>query len=601
MGPCPAIVCLTASGSGLAKQIAAAIGGEVFGKAGRVGDDVHLFDGFSDHVADLFLAGRPIVGLCAAGILIRAVAPFLADKTTEPPVLCVAEGSKDVVPLLGGHRGANDLARRIADAIDGQTVVTTAGEGAFGLALDNPGPGWALRNPRDAKPVMAALLAGAGASVEGALPFDTAQLKPGDAVRLIATETAVEGDDRTLVYHPKSFCLGVGASRHCPPEELIELAETALAEHRLAEGCLAGVFSVDLKMDEVAVQAVAERFDVPMRFFTADDLERETPRMANPSEIVFAEIGCHGVAEAAALAAAGETGTLVIPKRKSAMGTIALARAPEPLVALAGLERGHLSVVGIGPGEASMRTPQATRAIAAADELVGYGLYIDLLGPTAAGKVQKAFPLGGEEDRCRYALERAGEGHRVALVCSGDAGIYAMAALVYELLDRSETAGGVSAAARRAAVDVIPGVSALQAAAARLGAPMGHDFCAISLSDLLTPREVILQRLEAAASGDFVIAFYNPVSKTRRDLLNVARDILLRHRPGTTPVALATSLGRPEETIRHRTLQTLQVDEVDMLTTVLIGASQTRSFDHAGHRRVYTPRGYAKKLEKGAA
>lgn len=601
MGPRPAIVCLTASGADLAQNIAAAIGGEVFGKAGRVGDDVHEFDRFSDLVADLFVAGRPIIGLCATGILVRAVAPFLADKTAEPPVLCVSEASKDVIPLLGGHRGANDLARRIAAAIAGEAVVTTAGEGAYGLALDDPGPGWVLQNPQDAKPVMAALLAGAGATVEGGLPFCTDQLKAGEAVRLIGTEAPMKGDAQTLVYHPKCFCLGVGASRNCPPDELIELAETALAENGLAEGCLAGVFSVDLKMDEVAVQAVAARFDVPMRFFSAEDLERETPRLANPSDIVFAEIGCHGVAEAAALAAAGETGTLIIPKRKSAMGTVAVARAPAPLVALSGSERGHLTVVGIGPGDAAMRTPQATRAVAAADELVGYGLYIDLLGSAAAGKVQKAFPLGGEEDRCRYALERAGEGQKVALVCSGDAGIYAMAALVYELLDRPEAAGGVSAAARRAAVDVVPGVSALQAAAARLGAPMGHDFCAISLSDLLTPRDVILQRLEAAASGDFVIAFYNPVSKTRRDLLNVARDILLRHRPGATPVALATSLGRPEETIRHRTLETLQVDEVDMLTTVLVGASQTRGFDHAGHRRVYTPRGYAKKLEKGAA
>jgi cobalt-precorrin 5A hydrolase/precorrin-3B C17-methyltransferase len=254
--------------------------------------------------------------------------------------------------------------------------------------------------------------------------------------------------------------------------------------------------------------------------------------------------------------------------------------------------------VGIGPGQSSWRTPEVSRLIAEADELVGYGLYIDLLGPLAAGKPRADFPLGGEEDRCRHALERAGEGRNVALICSGDAGIYAMAALVFELLDRSEK--GVSDAARRVEVICSPGVSALQAAAARAGAPLGHDFCAISLSDLLTPRDDILRRLKAAAEGDFVIAFYNPVSQRRRTLLALARDILLSHRPADTPVLLASSLGRPEEQIRYRRLDALDVDEVDMLTVVLVGSSQSRLVHRGEGPRMFTPRGYAKKAFAGA-
>ena len=229
--------------------------------------------------------------------------------------------------------------------------------------------------------------------------------------------------------------------------------------------------------------------------------------------------------------------------------------------------------------------------------ILGYGLYIDLLGPLAAGKKRSDFPLGGEEARCRYALEQAGQGKNVALICSGDAGIYAMGALVFELLHRSEAEDGVSDAARRAEVICSPGVSALQAAAARAGAPLGHDFCTISLSDLLTPRDDILRRLHAAAEGDFVIAFYNPVSKTRRTLLAKARDILLQHRPADTPVMLATSLGRPEEHLRYRRLDELEVDEVDMLTVVLVGSSNSRLAALGEGPRMFTPRGYARKID----
>jgi cobalt-precorrin 5A hydrolase/precorrin-3B C17-methyltransferase len=235
--------------------------------------------------------------------------------------------------------------------------------------------------------------------------------------------------------------------------------------------------------------------------------------------------------------------------------------------------------------------------VAEAEELVGYGLYIDLLGPLAAGKARSDFPLGGEEARCRYALERAAEGRNVALVCSGDAGIYAMGALVFELLDRGPENEGVCDAARRVEVVCSPGVSALQGAAARAGAPLGHDFCTISLSDLLTPREDIIRRLHAAAEGDFVIAFYNPVSKTRRTLLAEARDILLQHRPAETPVMLASNLGRPEEQVRYRRLDELQVDEVDMLTVVLVGSSNSRLAQLGEGPRMFTPRGYARKID----
>jgi cobalt-precorrin 5A hydrolase/precorrin-3B C17-methyltransferase len=417
-------------------------------------------------------------------------------------------------------------------------------------------------------------------------------------VRLTATTEPVEGDATRLVFHPQSFALGAGCARNCSAGEMAALADRALAQANIAPGAVAGVFSLDLKADEPAVNALARRLGVPLRVFDAATLEAEAPRLENPSDIVFAEVGCHGVAEGAALAGAGPEATLVVEKQKSANATVALARAPAPITELRGRPRGRVSLVGIGPGQADWRTPEASRLIAEANELIGYGLYIDLIGPLATAKPRRDFPLGAEEERCRYALERAGEGHDVALICSGDAGIYAMGALVFELLDRAPDRGSVSDTARRVEVISAPGVSALQAAAARAGAPLGHDFCAISLSDLLTPREDIVRRIKAAAEGDFVIAFYNPVSRRRRTLLAEAREMLLAHRPADTPVLLAANLGRPEETLAYRRLDELQVDEVDMLTVVLVGSSQSKLAQLGEGPRMYTPRGYAKRIDR---
>ncbi|MFY0692671.1 MAG: precorrin-3B C(17)-methyltransferase [Paracoccaceae bacterium] len=591
----PVVVCVSESGAHVGRRIAEALDAPLHGRAGRVGDaDVH-FPNALDHVRDLFASGTPVIGVCASGILIRAVAPMLVDKTAEPPVLSVADDGSVVVPLLGGHRGANRLAAQLARILEAKAAITTAGDVALGIALDAPPAGWRLANPEAAKAAMASILADGAPRIQGENIWDIA---PGTGpVTLLTTEAPHQPEAGELVYHPQRFALGLGCARGCSAEEMWDLVTRSLMAAEIAPQAVAAVTSLDLKADEPAMIETAQRLGVPFRIFTADQLEQEAARLASPSDVVFEEVGCHGVAEGAALALAGSEAELVVPKQKTANATCAVARAPEPIVEMAGRTRGRLSVIGIGPGQSGWRTPEASRLIAEADELVGYGLYIDLLGPLAAGKPRSDFPLGGEEDRCRYALERAGEGRNVALICSGDAGIYAMAALVFELLDRSLEEKGVSDAARRVEVICSPGVSALQGAAARAGAPLGHDFCAISLSDLLTPRAEIVKRLQAAAAGDFVIAFYNPVSRRRRTLLAQARDILLEHRPADTPVMLASSLGRPEEHVRYRALSDLDVDEVDMLTVVLVGSSNSRLAQLGDGPRMYTPRGYARKID----
>jgi cobalt-precorrin 5A hydrolase / precorrin-3B C17-methyltransferase len=246
-------------------------------------------------------------------------------------------------------------------------------------------------------------------------------------------------------------------------------------------------------------------------------------------------------------------------------------------------------VVGIGPGDRDTRSPEVSRSLWWATDWVGYGLYLDLIADARQTQTEHRFPLGDEEARCRHAIELAKQGKRVALVCSGDAGIYAMAALVYELIDREPN---------RIAVEVHPGISAFQAASAKAGAMIGHDFCCISLSDLLTPWEVIEKRIKAAAEGDFVISFYNPRSLKRRDQLERAFAILKNHRPPETPVVIATNLGRTEEKTKIVRFDEFNPEDVDMLTLVMVGSSQSKSFMRGdGRTYAYTPRGYAKKMD----
>lgn len=592
-----AIIILAQPDLALARRIRERIGGAVEGLAERVEGADFAFAHAGDHLRGRFAAGRPIVAIMAAGAAIRVLAPVLGDKRAEPPVVAVSADGAHVVPLLGGHHGANDLARAIAAATGGSAAVTTAGDVRFGVALDAPPAGYRLANPQAAKPVMAALNGGAKARLVGeagwlrssALPFDEA-----GAVGLRVSDRLVEPRENELLYHPATLALGMGCERGADPAEAIALAEQVLAGGGWASGALACVVSIDLKADEPAIHAVAAHFGVPARFFPAAELERQAPGLANPSQIVFAETGCHGVAEGAALAATG--GELVVAKQKSKRVTAALGRAARPVGDLPGRARGQLFIVGIGPGEPAWRSPEATAMIATASDLVGYSLYLDLVADIGASRRRHDFPLGREEDRVRHAMELAGEGRTVALVCSGDAGIYAMATLAFELLEK----GGLPDAARRIGIAVAPGISALQAAAARAGAPLGHDFCTISLSDLLTPWPDIVRRVTAAAEGDFVVAFYNPVSRRRRTQLADARKILLSRRPADTPVVLAANLGREGERLRIVTLGELDVDDVDMLTVVLVGSSQSRTVTTGdGRTWVYTPRGYAAKDGSG--
>jgi precorrin-3B C17-methyltransferase len=247
---------------------------------------------------------------------------------------------------------------------------------------------------------------------------------------------------------------------------------------------------------------------------------------------------------------------------------------------------GNLAIVGLGPGPASWIAPEASAAVEAATDIVGYQAYIDRL-PERADQRRHGSDNRVEIDRAQHALTMAAEGSRVAVVSGGDPGVFAMAAAVFEAIEAGDPAW------RSLDVTVVPGISAMQAAAARLGAPLGHDFCAISLSDNLKPWSIVERRLRAAAEGDFVIALYNPASRARPERIHDAFALLRGAKSATTPVAFARSIGRADERVVLATLSEADPAVADMSTLVMIGSSETRFIDRPGKAPwLLTPRSY---------
>jgi cobalt-precorrin 5A hydrolase/precorrin-3B C17-methyltransferase len=399
-----AIVILEQHSVPLARRIMTALpGARLYGLANRTTDVDVPFANLGDTLHSLFTGGTPIVGICAAEILIHRLAPLLSDQGHETPVLVVAEDGHTVVPLLGGFHGANHLARQIAVVLQGAPLTS------------------------------------------------------------IPARTAPTKDD--------------------------------------AVGIASGV--------------------------------------SDPS----------------------------VPGRRG----------------------GSLAIVGTGPGGEQWMSPEVRDVLRATTDWVGYTTYLNLAEPLRQGQRRHEFDNREEIERAAIALDLAAEGRAVALVSSGDPGIYAMAAAVFEVLEREGKPSW-----QQIDIRVCPGISAMQAAAAQVGAPLGHDFCVISLSDILKPWSVIAQRLAAAAQADLVLVIYNPVSKQRIWQLQQAKDIVLRWRSPTTPVIIARNLGRPGQAVTVKPLDQLTAGDADMRTILLIGSQQTRTIQRGdGQLWVYTPRRYA--------
>jgi cobalt-precorrin 5A hydrolase / cobalt-factor III methyltransferase / precorrin-3B C17-methyltransferase len=514
-----------------------------------------------------------LVMFLAVGATVRLVAPLLEDKRCDPGVVCVDDAGRFAVALVGGHGGgANALAERVADTLGATPVVTTASDVASVPALDSIGLGLGFKIEDDSglASVGAALVSGERVNLVsdarwplGPLPENMVRAQQAEPPLILISDRVVDAPCPAVVYRPPSLVVGVGGSRGVRVKEVLNLIRSSLAGAGLSEKSLASLASVEAKSDEAGLLEAAEQLSVPLRFYAAEELSAvEAP---NPSTVVARAVGTPSVAEASVLASGAE---LVVEKRKSENATVAVGRLPA---------RGRLFLVSLGPGDEALIPPLAREALTVSELVVGLGQYVyrvrHLLRP---GTRVSTPPLGREIDRAKLALDEARAGGSVALVSGGDVGVYAMASPALELANKDVE------------VTVVPGVTAAQAAASLLGSPLGHDHCSISLSDLLTPWEVIRERVRAAAEADFVLSLYNPRSKARDWQLGKAREILLNHRSPDTPVGIVKDAYREGQRVILTDLGSLRPEDAGMLTILIIGNSRTEV--RAG--RMVTPRGY---------
>lgn len=558
----PAIIILGQGSLATARRIQQVYpAAQIHGLAGRVEGADGLYEEFGATLRALYQQDTPIIALCAAGIVIRTLAPLLLEKGAEPPVLAVAEDGSAVVPLLGGLGGVNGMAREIADALQVAAAITTSGELRFGTCLLNPPSGYALGDLESGKRFVSDLLAGHRVRIEGAAPWlDQAQLPQDPQAQRSIHVGSAERDARAdeLLIYPRSVAVAVNDAT----ADLANAVRRVLQQAKIAVQSLACLLAADDEMASANLREAALALSVPLRFVAAE-----------------------GDLRAVALAAVPQAQIHLVEH-------LAIAVAAEPLdIEQTGRPRGRLAVIGLGPGAAELMVPAVKAELARATDVLGYETYVRMAGPFRDDQVQHCTDNREEMQRARHAFRLAAEGRSVIVVSSGDPGVFAMAAAVLEALHESTDPTWHSVD-----LQILPGVSASLATAAQAGAPLGHDFCVMSLSDNLKPWSIIEKRLDLAAEADLALAFYNPISRARPWQLGRALEIVAQHRTAQTPVVLGRDIGRPGQTLRTTTLGELSADQVDMRTMVLIGSSTTCTFPRAsGGDWVYTPRWYGDK------
>ena len=559
--------------------------------------------------ARIFSKYKSLVLIMATGIAVRLVASELRGKHEDPAVVAMDERGKFVVSLLSGHiGGANRLANEIASLTGAQPVITTASEVSRTIAVDLLGRefGWEVEGDANVSKVSAAIVNGDEVGIyqdtgernwwQGTLPENIRKFssledleKSACPAALVITDRLLGQEHRTLlakavIYHPQSLVVGIGCNRGVSSSLIREAVSQVFQECGLSLKSIRNIATLDLKNDEEGLLEFARECGLPVEFFTGEAL-CQVKFPSAPSATTLKWVGTLAVCEPAALLSSRST-DLVVPKVKLGEVTIAVARVS--FNSSEKQESGKLFLVGIGPGAPEQMTFKAREALTRSNVVVGYKTYVKLIEQFLSQKEVITGGMGGEVERMKRAVSLAEEGKTVAVVCSGDAGIYGMAGLVGEIMQQQ-------GCPTKFEIEVIPGVPSLCAAAALLGAPMMGDFASISLSDYLTPWTDIAKRLELAAQGDFVIVIYNPRSKQRQHQLAEAREILLRYRSRSTPVGIASNAYRQGQRVTITDLEHMLDFDIGMTTTIIIGNSTT----FTSGRWMVTPRGYGTKYSLG--
>ena len=538
------------------------------------------------------------IGSIAASI--RIINSFLTSKDQDPGVIVIDNKCSKIIPLIGLHQAnTQNIAFQISNLFGGQVIETNNSNDRSLLNLDSFGNEWGWKRSGKIKDWSNLVIKQAKnekifcKQLSGNSLWKTSE--SGEIINQIYEKETEKPDvtfhvsvfeNHKTTWHPPVLWIGIGCERNTSKALIATSLNNFLNSRNLSPHSIAGIATVDIKKDEKGILELAEEHNLPIKFFTKEDLSKII--VPNPSSIVQKEIGTHSVAEASCLLAAGKESKLLeekkifkgkdFPKIKSGAVTIAVAESKNQYYPT----NGEIHIIGSGPGDISFITNDARKALSRCSVWVGYKMYLDLIKPLKRnGQVLVESKLTQERERCMKAIKLAEEGIKVALISSGESGFYGMAGLLLELLQKIEKE-------YRPYFEVHPGISSLQLAAALSGAPLMNDFCSISLSDKLTPWSLIERRIEGALVGDFVIALFNPQSIERNWQLKSVIDQCLKCRPSNTPVLIARQVGRENQSKKFFTLNSIPIKTIDMLSIIIIGNSQTTLKDDI----FITPRGY---------
>ena len=541
-----------------------------------------------------------IIFVGSVGASVRLISSLLSAKDKDPGVIVIDKKGSKVIPIIGSHQSnVQDIAFQICNLFSGKLIETNNSTDQNYLNIDSFGNQWGWKRSGDTKEwsklvikqsnnkeIYCSQLSGnnlwktseAGNTIT---QLSDSDLEPNES----SFHISIFGNHKNT-WHPPLLWIGLGCERNTSKELIEDSLENFLATNNLSPLSIAGFATIDLKKDEQAILKISKETNLPIKFFTSEELSKiNTP---NPSNVVLNEIGTSSVAEAACILAGGEGSKLLQEKKifkssdssKNKFGavTIAVAQSKNQYSPLTG----EIHVIGSGPGDISYLTNDARKALSKCSIWIGYKMYLDLIKPLKRkDQVLIESSLTEEKKRCEKAIKLAEEGIKVALISSGDAGFYGMAGLLLELMQKVNKEF-------RPLFEVHPGISSMQLAAAISGAPLMNDFCSISLSDKLTPWESIEKRIAGALLGDFVIAIFNPQSLERNWQLKRSIQLCLEYRPGNTPVLVGRQVGRKNQSKSFFSLDTIPLKNIDMLSIIIIGNSKTTLVDDI----FLTPRGY---------
>ncbi len=541
-----------------------------------------------------------IIFIGSVGASIRLISPLLSSKDKDPGVVVIDKKGSKIVPIIGAHQSnIQNIAFQICNLFGGEIIETNNSIDQNYLNIDSFGNQWGWKRSGDIKDwsklvikqsnnkeIFCSQLSGNNLWKNSAAGNTIKHLSDKDYEKKKSSfHISVFGNHKNT-WHPPTLWIGLGCERNTSKELIEDSLQKFLTTNNLSLLSIAGFATIDLKKDEQAILEISKEKNLPIKFFTSQELS--TINTPNPSNVVLNEIGTPSVAEASCILAAGQGSKLLKEKKifkstdssKSTFGavTIAVCESKNQYSPLTG----EIHVVGSGPGDISYLTNDARKALSKCSIWIGYKMYLDLIKPLKRkDQVMIESNLTEEKERCEKAIKLAEEGIKVALISSGDAGFYGMAGLLLELIQKVNKDF-------RPSFEVHPGISSMQLAAALGGAPLMNDFCSISLSDKLTPWKSIEKRIAGALLGDFVIAIFNPQSRDRNWQLKRAIELCLGYRPGNTPVLVGRQVGRENQSKSFFSLDSMPFQDIDMLSIIIIGNSKTTLVDEI----FLTPRGY---------